>query len=155
MLLNFGFGIGLALFNSIVTLIDQIVKACGYSEHDAGMFGAMIIGFGLLGAFIIGVIMDRTHAYNTLLKVCQVLSLISALFLLIARRRNNYPMLACAFGFLGLAVMPMLPIAMECGVECTYPVSEESSTGLLMNSGNVPSIALALFWVDSRRPEEL
>ncbi len=38
--------------------------------------------------------------------------------------------------------MPLLPTAMECGIESTYPVNDESSTGFLMNFGNAPSIAL-------------
>lgn len=37
-------------------------------------------------------------------------------------------------------MMPLLPICFETAVECTYPVSEESSSGFLMSMGNVVSI---------------
>lgn len=39
---------------------------------------------------------------------------------------------AVGFGFFGFA---LFPIALELGVECTYPVAEGTSAGLLQISG--------------------
>jgi hypothetical protein len=48
------FSIGVGFFNSIMTLINQIVQPFGYSNDDAGTFGAVFIVFGLVGAGIMG-----------------------------------------------------------------------------------------------------
>jgi hypothetical protein len=36
----------------MTTLIEQIVKPCGYTSDDAGVFGGCIIGAGLVGAAV-------------------------------------------------------------------------------------------------------
>ena len=73
--LMFGVGIGLGLFNAVTTLIEQLVRPAGYDKDDAGLFGGLIIGCGLLGAAVVGPILDRTHAYNALLKTGLVAAL--------------------------------------------------------------------------------
>jgi len=40
--------------------------------------------------------------------------------------------MSAAFGILGFCMLGILPISMECAAECTYPIPENSSTGLLM-----------------------
>lgn len=42
---------------------------------------------------------------------------------------------AATFGFLGVVMLPLLPISIEAGVECTYPVPEVYSSGLLLSAG--------------------
>ena len=46
-------------------------------------------------------------------------------------------LLSTSFGLLGFFMMPMLPVTLETAVECTYPVPEENSCGLLMTAGNI------------------
>ena len=56
----FGVGMGLGLFNAVTTLIEQLVKPAGYDKDDAANFGALLIGYGLVSAAIIGPVMDAT-----------------------------------------------------------------------------------------------
>jgi hypothetical protein len=53
-ILFFAFSIGVGFFNSIMTLLNQIVGPFGYSNDDAGTFGAVFIFCGLGGAGIAG-----------------------------------------------------------------------------------------------------
>lgn len=34
-------------------------------------------------------------------------------------------------------MLPLLPVALQCAVECTFPIPEESSAALLMLTGNL------------------
>jgi len=43
---------------------------------------------------------------------------------------------------LGVCMVPMLPVIIENAIECTYPASEELSTGLLFTAGNVIGIPI-------------
>ena len=45
--------------------------------------------------------------------------------------------LSATFALMGVTMLPLLPIALQCAVECTYPMPEESSAGLLMLVGNL------------------
>lgn len=131
-----GFSVGLALFNALTTLLAQIIKPSGYSSDDAGYFGAIIIVAGLFNAFIVGVIMDITHAYRIILKVLLVGACGSGIFFIIILRPDHIIALAFSIGLMGFFLLPLLPVSFECAVECTYPIRAEWSTGLLMCAGN-------------------
>ena len=45
---------------------------------------------------------------------------------------------------LGFCMIPMLPVMIENSIECTYPVSEELSAGILFTAGNVIGIPITL-----------
>jgi FLVCR family MFS transporter 7 len=48
------FSVGLGVFNTLMTLINQLVAPHGYSNDDAGTFGAVLIVTGLIGAGVVG-----------------------------------------------------------------------------------------------------
>jgi hypothetical protein len=48
---------------------------------------------------------------------------------------HNTAGLSCAFSVLGLCILPMLPVVLENCAECTYPVPEEFSIGILFAGG--------------------
>eukprot|EP00466_Bigelowiella_natans_P021257 jgi/Bigna1/82903/fgenesh1_pg.99_\ len=121
--LAFGFSIGLAYFNSLATVLGQQVNILGYTDNDAGIFGALILGFGLIGCAIVGPIMDATHRYKTILKTFSVMTFVTGFF-----------------------VLPLLPLSFECMVECTYPVSEEVTNGIMLSMGNILSIGITFAW---------
>jgi hypothetical protein len=135
--LLFGFSLGLAIFNSLTTLLYQIIAPSNYSSNDAGIFGAIVIVSGLLNAFIAGLIMDKTHAYRLILKFLLIGACASAIFFIIILRPNEKIPLAISIGLMGFFLLPLLPVSFECAVECTYPIRAEWSTGLLMCIGNI------------------
>jgi hypothetical protein len=69
LILLFCFSIGYAIFTAITVMLYELVASSGYSSGDAGTFGAITIISGLVNAFIVGLIMDRTHAYRLIIKV--------------------------------------------------------------------------------------
>jgi MFS family permease len=137
-----GVGIGLGLFNAVTTLIEQLVKPAGYSKDDAGNFGALLIGCGLGGAAVVGPLMDKLQAYNRMLKVGLAAAFGATIFMLLSLRPNNYAMLCGSFGVLGCCMLPLLPLCMECAAECTYPVSEDAASGLMLFAGNLVGIIM-------------
>ena len=52
--------------------------------------------------------------------------------------------MAIAWGFLGFAMMPLLPVCLEMCAESTYPVAEETSSSVLMFAGQVFGTGLTL-----------
>jgi predicted MFS family arabinose efflux permease len=137
LILLVGFSIGMAVFNAMTTVLYQLIEPSGYSSENAGIFGAAILISGLFSTSVVGIIMDRTHAYRLLLKVLLLCTSASIVyFIIILRPHMLYP-LGVSIALLGFFLMPLLPISFECAVECTYPVRAEWSTGLLLCVGNL------------------
>jgi MFS family permease len=114
-----------------------LIQPSGYTSEDAGIYGAAIVLAGLVNAFIVGLIMDKTHAYRLILKILLIGACGSAVFFVIILQPNKFYPLAVAIGLLGFFLLPLLPVTFECAVECTYPIRAEWSTGLLNCAGNV------------------
>ena len=112
-----GFGIGLGMFNGLSTLIQEFVTPAGYSSDDAGIFGGLIIGGGLVGAAIAGGLLDYTHEYKLILKICVSCALGSSIFLIFSLTPDNGTVLTVAFGILGFSMIPLLPATFETAVE--------------------------------------
>lgn len=144
------FSIGVGFFNSILTLLNQLVQPFGYSNDDAGTFGAVFIVAGLVGAGIAGKILETTKAYKTSLKVGITLCVLAITFMLLMLFSNNFWPLCVAFGIMGFFVLPLLPIMLENCAECTYPVAEELSSGFLFAGCNILGLGF-IFAIQVRR----
>lgn len=137
LILLFAFSMGLGLFNALMTLIEQIVDPYGYSSDDAGVFGALLIVCGLVGAAFTGVMLEKTHAYRPVLKFGFAFACCSVVLLVFMLREDNFAALAASFSIMGACVLPLLPAVLENCAECTYPLSEDLSTGILFAGGNI------------------
>eukprot|EP01084_Bolivina_argentea_P109090 194979_1 len=141
-----GFGIGLGLFNALTTLINQYTAAFGYSTDDAGNFGGLLIGGGLIGAVVAGICMEVFRAYRTILKTFTFFTCVIMLFLLWQLKPHNLSVVTMVFGIFGFMAIPIVAVTFECAAECTYPANEELGSALLMTSGSIFGIAYILIW---------
>ena len=139
-----GFGLGLGIFNALLTLLSQLILPCGYGNDDAGSAGAALLVSGLVGAGIAGALLDRTQAFVPLLQggiMCEVAAIV---FLLSSLRPHAEVALIASFGAVGLFLLPLLPLALENAAETTYPCSEDNSASLMLGLGNVVGL-IAVF----------
>ncbi|XP_030001600.1 solute carrier family 49 member A3 [Sphaeramia orbicularis] len=135
------FGAGIACFTCFSTLLDQILCVTGYSNDFAGLCGALFIVFGIVGAAALGLYVDKTKKFIEVTKInmsfsalaCIAFSVVSLL-----REQNAAVAAVCSlFGFFGFSIYP---VAMELSVECSYPVGEATSAGLIFISGQIQSV---------------
>ncbi|KAM6230392.1 solute carrier family 49 member A3 [Porphyrio hochstetteri] len=142
-ILAVSFGGGIGMFTCFSALLEQILCEKGYSNEFAGLNGALFTVCGLLGAFLLGMYVDRTRKFIESTKICYCLSaLASIMFAVGSRFRDQAVTLAIAsslFGFFGFAIYP---IAMELAVECSYPVGEGTSTGLIFVASQIEGVIL-------------
>eukprot|EP00520_Triparma_pacifica_P002221 CAMPEP_0118645176 /NCGR_PEP_ID=MMETSP0785-20121206/7357_1 /TAXON_ID=91992 /ORGANISM="Bolidomonas pacifica, Strain CCMP 1866" /LENGTH=303 /DNA_ID=CAMNT_0006537033 /DNA_START=579 /DNA_END=1487 /DNA_ORIENTATION=+ len=144
MTLFIAFGFGLSLFNAILTVLANILEPCGYTDDDTGNFAATLIGAGLVGAGVTGYLMDKYHIYRELLKLGFLCASITTIILSFSVRSDTDAGLYMSFGMLGFFMIPMLPCMIENAVECTYPLPEELSVGVLFAAGNVLGIGTTI-----------
>jgi hypothetical protein len=137
-----GFGVGLGLFNALLTLLAQVLANCGYDADTAGNAGAALLGAGLVSAGVAGAVLEATRAHVTVLRVL-IGTAIAAIALFLAALRRGAPGLVLgASALMGAVIIPLLPVSLENAAECSFPVPEEVSSGLLIVVGNYIGIVL-------------
>ena len=142
--LMMGFGSGLGIFNALLTLLSQAMAPCGYSNDFGGEAGGVLLVAGLAAAAGVGIVLERTRAYVTTLRVGIAAAGLSSVFFLSSLRRGADAALLASCGVMGACLIPLLPISLENAAECTYPVPEEVSSGLLLIVGNYFGLLLVL-----------
>ncbi|KAI8606940.1 major facilitator superfamily domain-containing protein [Chytriomyces sp. MP71] len=132
------FGIVNGAFETYITLISDYVTPYGYSEADAGTLGIVTIVTGTISSVAIGLLLDRIKAHRLFLKVlCFVMLLGVVGIYFSAPSLDRRGLLYFSAGLMGLGGFPLTPIALELGVECTHPVAEGTSAGLLQLSAQI------------------
>ncbi|KAJ6657111.1 hypothetical protein lerEdw1_002857 [Lerista edwardsae] len=136
-------GGGIALFTCFSALLEQILCVNGYSDSFAGLNGALVTVFGLVGAFLLGLYVDRTKKFIEATKISMCLTALTSIaFAVVSHLRNQTYALATVsslFGFFGFA---SYPVSMELAVECSYPVGEGMSSGLIFVTSQVQGVVL-------------
>jgi len=141
LLLMVAYSVGYAVLQSFVTLLDQIIVPKGYTEKDGSIFGITVIVSGILGALIIGVIVDYTKRYKVAMIVCGLLAALGfAGFSVVMMWRESNLMfyMACiSLAAVGMFSVPTVPLCLEMSVETTYPVPASTSAAILYGAGTL------------------
>ena len=82
--------------------------------------------------------MDRTHKFRLCVLVCTAALIVAiGVFYLGTISAGRYYFLIMGAGLFGAAGFPLVASGLELGVECTHPLSEGISSGVLWFSGFV------------------
>ncbi|KAF8937891.1 major facilitator superfamily domain-containing protein [Dissophora ornata] len=144
LILMFLFGTFVGFFNAFSSLISQFTAPFDYSANEAGYFGAAMIVAGLVGAGISGPVIDRNKQFKTLMKAMVPLATVFYVVFVFAVRKDFFVGIIIVSALLGLFSFALLPVVLELGVECTYPVTPASSTSLLWGSGQFFAVIFLL-----------
>jgi len=132
------FFIGLGVFNSLATWIEDILSPRGFSPEQAGIVGGVMIFGGIIGALILPILSD--HFSNRIFFI--KLALIGATAGLTGITfGDSYWILIISASVLGFFLLSSGPIGFQYGAEITYPAPEGTSNGLLLLVGQISGIA--------------
>lgn len=141
-LLLVSFSVNQGFFCAIMTLVNEMIMPHGYSNADAGVFGAVFISSGVIGAAVFGNLMEKYRNYRFIMKTTSGMAFLMILWFLCMIYKDNYWPLLLSYGSVGFFMLPLVPISMTNCAECTYPVSEELAMGLLLVGANVTGFGL-------------
>ena len=139
------FFVGLGVFNSVTTWIENILSPRGFSAEQAGITGGIMIVGGIFGALVMPLLSDR---YRKRIPFIIIALAGATAGLAGVTYATNYAFLlfsAAAFGFF---LLSSGPIGFQYGAEVTFPVSEGTSNGFLLLMGQISGIAF-IFGMDS------
>ncbi len=139
------FFVGLGVFNSVTTWIEDIVRPRGFSITEAGITGGLMIVGGILGALVVPMISDRYRRRVPFLILAvggATLGLAGITF------ATGYGLLLGSGLVLGFFLLSAGPLGFQYGAEVAYPAPEGTSNGLLLLMGQISGIAF-IFGMDS------
>jgi cyanate permease len=139
------FFIGLGVFNSVTTWIEDILRPRGFTATQAGITGGLMILGGIVGALIIPMLSDHYRKRTPFI----IIALVGAtLGLTIITFSTSYWAILASGATLGFFLLSSGPIGFQYAAEITYPASEGTSNGILLLMGQVSGIAF-IFGMDS------
>ena len=144
-LLMLVFFIGLGVFNSITTWIEDILRPRGFSITQAGVTGGLMVVGGIVGALIIPMLSDHYRRRTPFL----VLAIVGATLGLVGiTYAAGYGLLLTSAFILGFFLLSAGPIGFQYGAEVAHPAPEGTSNGLLLMMGQISGI-LFIFAMDA------
>jgi cyanate permease len=132
------FFIGLGVFNSVTTWIEDIMRPRGFSSTQAGITGGIMIIGGIIGAIIIPLLSDRYKKRTPFIIIALIGATIGLTGITFA---TTYWLLLTSGMLLGFFLLSAGPVGFQYGAEITYPASEGTSNGMLLLMGQVSGIA--------------
>ncbi|TQN66881.1 MFS-type transporter, partial [Colletotrichum shisoi] len=124
-------------FNSISSLLNQMMIPYGFSDGEAGIAGALLIVVGLVASAITSPILDRTKKFLLAIKVAvPIIGLCYLAFTWMPETRDiagPYVVLAV----LGAASFSLVPVALELLIELSHPVSPEVTSTIAWAGGQL------------------
>jgi MFS family permease len=138
------FAIVSAVFSSLTTLLNNIFVPYGYSDDEAGIMAALIILGGLVGAGIVGPIIDRTGWHVRIGKAIFPVMLAMYIAYAVILKPDALTSILIVSFLVGFFTFALLPVGLEMGVESAYPVTEGTAASLLWLLGQFLSIILQL-----------
>lgn len=131
------FSIYVGFFNSVSSLLSQMMTPYGFSDDEAGIAGAVLIVVGLVAAAITSPLLDRTKRFLFTIKVLvPVIALSFLAFVWMPETRvlaGPYVVLAV----LGAACFSLVPVALEYLIELSHPLSPEVTSTFAWAGGQL------------------
>ncbi|GAB1216257.1 hypothetical protein ATERTT37_005467 [Aspergillus terreus] len=132
------FAVYVGFFNSVSSLLNQILAPYGFDETEAGIAGGLLIIVGLVTAAIVSPITDRFKHYLATIRVLVPIVAVCYIALIFAPPSPagiapSYVVLA----LLGASSFALLPVVLEFLVEITYPFSPEIGSTICWTAGQL------------------
>jgi MFS transporter, FLVCR family, MFS-domain-containing protein 7 len=131
------FTVYVGLFNSISSLINQLLQPYSFTETQAGIAGALLIVVGLVTAAITSPIIDKTKTFLFAIKLQVPIVAISYLAFTWAPQTRNIAAPYAILSVLGAASFSLVPVVLEYLIELTHPVSPEVTSTICWSGGQL------------------
>lgn len=132
----------IGLTNALMTWVEQMIAARGFTSFDAGVFGGLISCGGILGCFLIPAFSDK-HRIKKPVIILATVAIIPAL--LGVTFSNLYILLMASGFFLGFFLTGAQPVQFQYNTELCYPAPEATSQGVVMTAGQIGGIIIIYF----------
>lgn len=138
--LSQSYGIYFGCFVAIFVLVNPMVTDIypyGY-EMQIGWMGFWNNMVAIVSFIFIGLLLDRYHKYQLTAIILNLTSLIVWLvWVVVLTNTKSFTAIYIIYVLIGLFFVPYFAVGIEQAAEMTYPVSEETSSSVILVLGNV------------------
>lgn len=131
------YSIYVGFFNSISTILNQVMMPYGFSSDEAGIAGALLIVIGLVSSAITSPIIDRTKAYLLTIKLAVPIIALSYLAFIWMPGTRNLAGPYVILSILGASSFSLVPVALEFLCEISHPLSPEVTSTIAWAGGQL------------------
>lgn len=124
-------------FNSISSLLTQILSPYSFSETESGISGALLILVGLVSAAITSPFIDRSKAYVPFIKILVPIIALSYVAFIWAPPTRTVAAPYVILSVLGAASFSLVPVALEYLAEATFPAGPEAGSTICWAGGQL------------------
>ncbi|KAI9744779.1 MAG: hypothetical protein M1818_001704 [Claussenomyces sp. TS43310] len=124
-------------FNSISSLLNQILEPYSFTEDNAGIAGALLIVVGLVFAAVLSPIVDRTKKYLLTIKIMVPLVGLCYLAFIWAPPTHSLAAVYIILSVLGASSFSLVPVVLEYVIELTHPISPEITSTICWSGGQL------------------
>ncbi|KAN0106467.1 MFS general substrate transporter [Hyaloscypha variabilis] len=146
------FTVYVGLFNSVSSLINQILQPYSFSENEAGIAGALLIVVGLVTSAVTSPIIDKTKTFLFAIKLQVPIIAIAYLAFTWAPQTRTIAAPYAILSILGAASFSLVPVVLEYLIELTHPVSPEVTSTICWSGGQLLGGAFILISDALRAP---
>ncbi|KAI5467758.1 major facilitator superfamily domain-containing protein [Mariannaea sp. PMI_226] len=131
------FSIYVGFFNSISSLLNQMLNPYGFSDDQAGIGGAILIVVGLVSSAISSPIIDRTKSFLLAVKLLVPVVGLAYLAFVWMPETSTLPGPYVILAILGAACFSLVPVALEYLIELSHPLSPEVTSTVAWAGGQL------------------
>lgn len=131
------FSVFVGFFNSISSLLNQMMQPYGFSSDEAGIAGAVLIVVGLVASAITSPILGRTKKFLLAIKIAVPIESIAYLVFVWMPGTRDIAGPYVVLAILGAAAFSLVPVALEFLIELSHPCSPEVTSTLGWATGQL------------------
>ncbi|KAI1095624.1 MFS general substrate transporter [Rostrohypoxylon terebratum] len=131
------YAVYVGFFNSISSLLNQIMMPYGFSSDDAGIAGALLIVVGLVASAITSPILDRTKAFLLAIRISVPVIALSYLVFIWMPGTRDIAGPYVVLSILGASSFSLVPVALEFLCELGHPMSPEVTSAIAWAGGQL------------------
>lgn len=151
MLLCLGFALMFGFYVSLGNLISSVFSPFGLSPKEISMVGLYLLLSGIVGAIVIGALVDRTGAYKS---TTIVLSLLNCIFLTVVNQTvyhidYSYALFLVSLLLMGFSSVSYIPLSMSFAAELTFPMQPALINGAMLLAGQASAFIQSLLYAFS------
>ncbi|KAK0385286.1 hypothetical protein NLU13_7762 [Sarocladium strictum] len=131
------FTVYVGFFNSISSLLNQILTPYDFTDDQAGIAGAVLIVVGLVVSGCAAPVIDRTKKFLLAIKVLVPLIALSYLIFVWMPQTRSLPGPFIILALLGATSFCLLPIALEYLIELSHPLNPAVTSTVAWTGGQL------------------
>jgi MFS family permease len=120
------------MITTISSLVSQLTGPYGYTSDDNSLIGVVFAITGLISAFIVGTVLDKTKKYKLIYHILTIGTCISGIFTYFTLPSGKLIILLINMSLVSIFCFPCAPLCFAYSVELTFPIAEVMSNGIMI-----------------------